>query len=74
MSEKIDIKEIVIGQWADYFDTGIWTMKDGQMIAPADLTLEQLKDFLLVTGGGVYLGADGLFRWAPFAERENGQT
>jgi hypothetical protein len=67
MSEKIDTSKIVIGQWATYFDTGIWTMKDGQMVAPPDLTLAQLKDFLLATGGGVYLGQDGLFRWAPLS-------
>jgi hypothetical protein len=60
--------EICIGQWATYFDTGLWTMKDGQLIAPPDLTLAQLKDFLLATGGGVYLGKDGLFRWVPFAD------
>jgi hypothetical protein len=65
-NKKVLTKEIVIGQWADYFDTGIWTMKNGQMVAPADLTLKQLKDFLLASGGGVYLGADGLFRWVQF--------
>jgi hypothetical protein len=41
--KKIDFKDIVIGQWADYLDTGIWSMKDGQIVAPPDLTLEQVE-------------------------------
>jgi hypothetical protein len=60
---EIDPRKIVIGQWADYFDTGIWSMRDGQMIAPEDLTIEQLKDFLIASGGAVYLAHDGRFRW-----------
>ncbi len=43
MTEPIDVKKIVIGQYADYFDTGMWTMKDGSIISPEDLTLRQLK-------------------------------
>jgi hypothetical protein len=72
MSEKIDTSKIVIGQWATYFDTGIWSLKDGQCIAPSDLTLEQLKDFLLAGGGAVYLGQDGLFRWLPSLSSDDG--
>lgn len=59
----IDPKSVVIGSYATYFDTGIWTMKDGYLISPEDLTLDQLKDHLLAVGGGVFLGRDGRFRW-----------
>ena len=64
-----EFKDIVIGQYADYFDTGVWTMKGGQMIAPEDLTIGQLKDFLTASGGAVYLAQDGRFRWVQ-TERE----
>jgi hypothetical protein len=69
MTDPVDLKKIVIGQYADYFDTGIWSMKDGQMIAPEDLTIPQLKDFLTASGGAVYLRQDGRFGWVQF-ERE----
>lgn len=42
--------EVSIGQYADYLDTGIWTIKDGELIPPSDLTPEQLQDFMLVFG------------------------
>lgn len=42
--------EAVIGQYADYLDTGIWTIKDGELVPPSDLTPEQLRDFQLVFG------------------------
>lgn len=61
--KKIDVREIVIGQYADYFDTGIWSMKDGAVVAPDDLTIRQLKDFLTASGGAVYLRKDGKFVW-----------
>lgn len=40
----------VIGQYADYLDTGIWTIKDGRLIPPDGLTESQLKDFRRVFG------------------------
>lgn len=40
----------VIGQYADYLDTGIWRIKDGRLIPPDDLTESQLKDFRRVFG------------------------
>jgi hypothetical protein len=40
----------VIGQYADYLDTGIWRVKDGKLIPPEDLTERQLKDFMMVFG------------------------
>lgn len=40
----------VIGQYADYLDTGIWTIKDGRLIPPDDLIENQLKDFKLIFG------------------------
>ena len=42
--------EATIGQWADYLDTGIWTIKDGKLIPPEDLTDRQLRDFGMVFG------------------------
>ena len=39
-----------IGSYADYIDTGIWTLKDGKLLPPPDLTDKQLKDFNLVFG------------------------
>jgi hypothetical protein len=59
----IEVKDVVIGQWADYFDTGIWTRQGAELIAPQDLTMQQLKDFLLASGGAVYLKEDGRFGW-----------
>ena len=55
----------VVGQYADYFDTGLWTMKDGSMVAPDDLTVRQLKDFLTASGGAVYLRKDNKLVWIP---------
>jgi hypothetical protein len=63
--KKIDVKEIVIGQWATYMDTGIWTLINGEMIAPEDITVEQIKDMLLVSGGAVYLNKDRKLAWTP---------
>lgn len=64
MEQKVDFtREIVIGQYADYLDTGIWSRIDGRIVAPEDLTMRQLKDFLLVSGGAVYLGKEGRFVW-----------
>jgi hypothetical protein len=60
----VEIKA-TIGQYADYFDTGMWSMKDGNMVGPEDLTMRQLRDFLLASGGCVYLGKDNRFHWIP---------
>ena len=54
-----------IGQWADYFNTGIWKMKDRGIVAPDDLTVAQLKDFLTASGGAVYLRNDNKIVWIP---------
>lgn len=62
--EKVDSKEITIGQYADYFDTGMWTFRDGGCFAPDDLTIAQLRDHLLACGGFVYLHHTGKFAWA----------
>ena len=59
----MDFKNIQIGQWADYFDTGIWSMTDRGVVAPDDLTIRQLKDFLTASGGAVYLRQDGKIVW-----------
>ena len=48
--KTIDIKEVRVGQYADYLDTGIWTVRDGRLIPPEDLTPEQLRDFKRVFG------------------------
>lgn len=53
----------VVGSYADYFDTGIWSMKDGSIVAPDDLTVAQLKDFLTASGGAVYLRKDNKLVW-----------
>lgn len=63
MAEPKLTKEIVIGSWADYFDTGIWTLRNGQLEAPDTLTIAQLKDHLLACGGAVYLRKDGKICW-----------
>lgn len=42
--------QAVIGQWADYIDTGIWSIMDGKLIPPKDLTPRKLRDFKLVFG------------------------
>lgn len=47
---NIDVKDVVIGQYADYLDTGIWSIKDGKLIPPDDLTERQLRDFKMVFG------------------------
>ena len=65
MSQAIDPNSITIGQYADYFDTGIWTFKDGILFGPEDLTIRQLKDHLLALGGAVYLHKSGRFAWIP---------
>jgi hypothetical protein len=63
--------KLVIGQYADYLNTGIWKMKGGVLIAPEDLTIEQLKDYLLVYGGGyVFLNEDRRLCWAPVTKDE----
>ena len=49
---EINFKNVVIGQWADYLDTGIWRVKNGYLIPPDDLTDRQLQDFKKVFGGG----------------------
>jgi hypothetical protein len=59
-----------IGQWADYFDTGMWSIKGGRMIAPDDLTIRQLKDFLTASGGAVYLRNDNKIVWIPGKENK----
>ena len=59
----MDKVQATIGQWADYFDTGMWTMTDRGVVAPDDLTIRQLKDFLTASGGAVYLRKDGKIVW-----------
>jgi len=54
-----------IGEYADYFDTGIWSMTERGIVAPDDLTVAQLKDFLLASGGAVYLRKDNKLVWIP---------
>lgn len=63
LTTPVNVQHVTIGQWATYFDTGIWSMKDGEMISPEDLTIDQLKDFLRAGGGAVYLRQDGNFGW-----------
>jgi hypothetical protein len=46
----VEFEKIVVGEYADYLDTGIWTIKDGKLIPPEDLTEQQLKDFKRVFG------------------------
>ena len=65
MSQAIDPNSITIGQWATYFDTGLWTFEDGNLFGPEDLTIQQLKDYLLASGGAVYLHKSGRFAWIP---------
>ena len=65
MSQAIDPNSITIGQWATYFDTGLWTLEDGNLFGPEDLTIRQLKDYLLASGGAVYLHKSGRFAWIP---------
>lgn len=55
--------EITIREYGDYFDTGIWSFRDGHCIGPEDLTIQQLRDHLLASGGAVYLGKDDRFHW-----------
>ena len=57
--------DIPIGQYADYLDTGLWSMEKGGIVAPEDLTIRQLKDFLWVSGGAVYLRKDDKIVWIP---------
>lgn len=49
---NVDFKNVkpVVGSYADYLDTGIWTIRNGQLIPPEDLTPEQLRDFKRVFG------------------------
>lgn len=56
-------EHVVIGSWASYCDTGVWDIKDGQVVAPETLTIAQLKDHLLACGGAVYLREDGKLCW-----------
>lgn len=42
--------QATIGEYADYLDTGLWTIKSGKLIPPTDLTPAQLSDFQLVFG------------------------
>ena len=56
--------EATIGQYRDYFNTGLWSVVNGRTIAPDDLTVPQLKDFLLARGGGVYLREGGEIVWS----------
>lgn len=63
--------QAVIGQYAIYFDTGIWSMDKG-MVAPDDLTVRQLKDFLFASGGAVYLRKDNKIVWIPGPLKESG--
>lgn len=61
--ESVDVNA-TIGAYADYFDTGIWSLtKTGCLVAPDDVTVRQLKDFLTASGGAVYLRQDGKFGW-----------
>lgn len=64
--------EITIGEYADYFDTGFWSFNDDSFIAPEDLTINQLRCFLLASGGAVYLGKDDRFRWISFVQKTDG--
>jgi|GEM_PF-4623934 hypothetical protein len=68
MSNAIITSDVIIGQYTDYMDTGIWTLEsisplEGFIVAPDDLTISQLKDFLLTSGGAVYLREDGKIVW-----------
>ena len=65
MAQEIDVSNVVVGQYADYFDTGTWTLKDGILFGPEDLTIRQLKDHLLSLGGAVYLHKSRRFAWIP---------
>ena len=60
-------KPFTVGQYAEYFDTGLWTMDrtTGSVTAPDDLTVRQLKDFLTASGGAVYLRKDNKIVWLP---------
>jgi hypothetical protein len=62
-NSKQENREVVIGSWASYCDTGIWNILDGQVVAPDSLTIAQLKDHLLICGGAVYLREDGKLCW-----------
>ena len=63
---NIDPTKITIGQYADYLDTGIWKRDaGGKFIAPDDLTISQLQDFLRMFGGSVYLTPAYKLAWAP---------
>ena len=55
--------EATIGQYADYLDTGVWDVTPTGIIAPKYVTLRQIKDFLLASGGAVYLREDNRFGW-----------
>lgn len=45
--EKI---QATIGHYADYLDTGLWSIKNGTLVPPTDLTPEQMRDFNRVFG------------------------
>lgn len=63
MTERIRTKDVVIGAHADYFNTGLWKIEEGICFAPPDLTIPQLKDFLLASGGFVFLHESGRLAW-----------
>jgi hypothetical protein len=61
--------EATVGQYADYLDTGVWSTENGHVVAPDDLTIPQLKDFLVVNGGAAYLQKDDKIVWIPGVSR-----
>lgn len=49
----------VVGSYADFLDTGIWSGDEtGRVAAPDDVTVAQIKDMLRMFGGVVYLSKD----------------
>ena len=64
MAQEIDVNSAVVGQWSTYFDTGLWTFEDGVLFAPKDLTMGQLRDHLLSSGGHVYFHKSGRLAWS----------
>lgn len=53
----------VLGEYADYINTGLWRLIGNEVVAPEDITLDQIKDFLLAYGGAVFLREDGKIGW-----------
>jgi hypothetical protein len=64
-NQEVDPKSVTISQWATYCDTGIWSIENGMLFAPKNLTIRQLRDQLLVSGGAIYLHKSGRFVWIP---------